>query len=92
MSVQISLSFSFQVFREFCRFWTTQLSDIDFTSFGQTHTGLPFVRGILTGNEGQNLLGEGDDDAAGQSQEAVGTLAGIVGLEGKTHLNNAPAQ
>ena len=44
------------------------------------------------GDEGQDFLGEGDDDAAGQGQEAVGTLAGIVGLEGKAHLNNAPAQ
>lgn len=44
------------------------------------------------GDESQDLLGEGDDDAAGQGQETIGTLAGIVGLEGKAHLNDAPAQ
>ena len=44
------------------------------------------------GNHGQDFLGEGDDDAAGQSQEAIGTLTGIVGLEGEAHLHDAPAQ
>ena len=44
------------------------------------------------GNHGQDFLGEGDDDAAGQGQEAVGALAGIMGLEGQTHLHDAPAQ
>jgi len=54
--------------------------------------GLPFCLGFLTGDQGQDLLGEGDDDAACQGQEAVGTLRGIVGLQGQAHLNNAPAQ
>ena len=40
----------------------------------------------------QNLLGEGDDDTTGQSQEAVASLGGVMGLQGQTHLDNAPAQ
>ena len=50
------------------------------------------MRIILAGDQGQNFLGEGDDDAACQSEEAVGTLRGIVGLQGQTNLDNAPAQ
>ena len=43
-------------------------------------------------NEVEDFLGKGDDDAAGQGQETVGTLAGIVGLEAETDLHNAPAK
>ena len=59
---------------------------------GQTRVGLPLLSGNLAGDQGQDLLGEGNDDAASQGQEAVGTLGGIVGLEGQTNLDNAPAQ
>ena len=55
--------------------------------------GLPIIfLCILAGDHGQDFFGEGDDDAAGQGQEAVGSLAGIVGLQGKTHLHDAPTQ
>ena len=54
--------------------------------------GLPLCLGILTGDQGQDFLGEGDDDATGQGQEAVGALRGIVGLQGQANLDDAPAQ
>lgn len=43
-------------------------------------------------NGGQNLLGEGDHEAAEQAEEALGALAGVVGLDGHAHLHHAPAQ
>lgn len=53
--------------------------------------GLPFV--VFSRNDKvQNLLGEGDDDTTGQSQEAVAPLGGVMGLEGKTDLHDTPAQ
>lgn len=48
--------------------------------------------GGSAGNQGQDFLGEGDDNAARQRQEAVGALAGIMGLEGQTNLHDTPAQ
>ena len=59
---------------------------------GQTLVGLPLCLGILAGDQGQDFLGEGDDNAAGQGQEAVGTLGGIMGLQGQANLDDAPAQ
>ena len=47
---------------------------------------------LSASNQGQDLLGKGDDDTTGQGQKAIGTLRGIVGLEGKAHLHDAPAQ
>ena len=44
------------------------------------------------GNHGQNLLGEGDDNTACQSEEAIRTLGRIMGLQGQTHLHDTPAQ
>ena len=41
---------------------------------------------------GQDLLGEGDHQPAEQAEEALGALAGVVGLDAHTHLDNAPAQ
>ena len=53
--------------------------------------GLPFV--VFSRNDKvQNLLGEGDDDTTGQSQEAIASLGRVMGLQGKAHLDNAPAQ
>ena len=49
-----------------------------------------FVRSA--GDKGQNLLGKGNDNAARQGQEAVGTLGGVVALEREAHLDDAPAQ
>ena len=40
----------------------------------------------------QNLFGKGDDDAACKGEKAVAALAGIVGLERKSHLHDAPAK
>lgn len=40
----------------------------------------------------QNLFGKGDDDAARKGEKAVAALAGIVGLERKSHLHDAPAE
>ena len=44
------------------------------------------------GDKGQNLLGKGDDNAARQGQESVGTLGRVMALEGEAHLDDAPAQ
>ena len=52
----------------------------------------PALCGFLRNDQVQNLLGEGDDDTTGQSQEAVAPLGGVMGLQGKAHLDNAPAQ
>ena len=43
----------------------------------------------LAGNQSQDFLCKGDDDATCQSQEAVGTLRGIMG---QTHLDDTPAE
>ena len=39
---------------------------------------------------GQDLLGEEDDNAACQGQEALAPLGGVVALNGKAHLDHAP--
>ena len=41
---------------------------------------------------GQDLLCKGDQQAAEQAQKTLCSLAGIVGLDGHTHLHNAPAE
>ena len=41
-------------------------------------------------DEVQNLLGEGDNDTAGQGEKAVGPLGGVVALEREAHLDDAP--
>lgn len=46
----------------------------------------------LADNEVEDLLGEGDNDTTRKSQEAVGSLRGIVGLERKTDLHNTEAE
>ncbi len=43
-------------------------------------------------NEGQNLLGKGNQQAAEQAQEAQGALAGIVALDAHIYLHHTPAQ
>ena len=52
----------------------------------------PALCGFLRNNEVQNLLGEGDNDTTGQGQEAVASLGRVMGLQGKTYLDNTPAQ
>lgn len=55
--------------------------------------GLPPLCADKSGDdEVQDLLGEGNDDAASKGQEAVGTLGRVMGLQRQTDLNNAPAQ
>ena len=44
------------------------------------------------GDEGEDLLGKGDDDTACHRQHTVGALGGIVALEGQAHLQDAEAQ
>ena len=46
----------------------------------------------LAGDQGENFLSKGNDDAASYGEHAVGALGGIVALEGQTHLQNAEAQ
>lgn len=46
----------------------------------------------LADNQVENLLGKGDDDTACESEKAVRSLRGIVGLQGQTDLHNAKAQ
>ena len=44
-------------------------------------------------NEVEDLLGKGHDQAARQGGEkALGTLGGVMALEGEAHLHHAPAQ
>mgnify|MGYP004422994321 FL=1 len=38
---------------------------------------------LLAGDQGEDLLGEGDDNAACHGEHAVGALGGIVALEGQ---------
>lgn len=52
----------------------------------------PFAETGLTHNEVQDFLRKGDDDAACQSQETVGALRRVVGLEAETDLNDTPAE
>ena len=40
----------------------------------------------------QDLLGKSDHKPAEKTQEALGSLAGVMALYGHTHLHNAPAQ
>ena len=47
---------------------------------------------FLTGNQRQNLAGEGDNYAAGQRQKTVGTLGGVVRLDAHAELDDALAQ
>lgn len=41
---------------------------------------------------GENLLGKGDHQPTEQAEEALGTLAGVMGLDAHSHLDNTPAQ
>lgn len=55
--------------------------------------GLPPLCADKSGDdEVQDFLGKGDDNTACEGQEAVGTLGRVVGLQGQTDLNDAPAQ
>ena len=52
----------------------------------------PFAETGSTHDEVQDFLRKGDDDAACQSQETVGTLRRVVRLERQTDLNDTPAE
>ena len=47
---------------------------------------------LLAGDQGENLLGKGNDNAACHGEHAIGTLGGIVALEGQAYLQNTEAQ
>ena len=47
---------------------------------------------LLAGDQGENLLGKGDDNAARHGEHAIGALGGIVALEGQAYLQNTEAQ
>ena len=53
---------------------------------------LPFPRHFSAGDQRQDLLGECNDDAARDGQDAVCALRRIVRLEGQTDLQNAKAE
>ena len=53
---------------------------------------LPFPRRFSAGDQRQDLLGERNDDAARDGQNAVCALGRIVRLEGQTDLQNAKAE
>ena len=53
---------------------------------------LPFPRHFLAGDQRQDLLGERNDDAARDGQNAVCALRRIVRLERQTDLQNAKAE
>ena len=44
------------------------------------------------GDQGQDLFGEGDDDAAGNGHHTVGPLRRVMGLEAEAQLQYAEAQ
>ena len=46
----------------------------------------------LASDQVEDLLGEGDHDAARHGEHTIGALGGIVTLEGQTHLQDAKAQ
>lgn len=46
---------------------------------------------ILGRDEVEDLLGKGHDQAARQGEKALGTLGGVMALEGEAHLHHAPA-
>ena len=43
-------------------------------------------------NEVEDLLGKGDHQAARQGEKTLGTLGGVMALEGEAHLHHAPAK
>ena len=43
-------------------------------------------------DEGEDLTGEGNDNAAGDGEHTVGPLGGVVALEGQAQLEDAEAQ
>lgn len=47
---------------------------------------------FLCRDEVEDLLGKGHDQAACQGEKTLGTLGGVMALEGETHLHHAPAQ
>ena len=53
---------------------------------------LPFPQHFSAGDQRQDLLGECNDDAARNSQDAVRALRRIVRLERQTDLQNAEAE
>ena len=51
------------------------------------------VRRILQHpHQSKDLLGEGYEQSAEETEEALGSLAGVVGLDGHAHLHYTPAQ
>ena len=80
-SVQISASFSFQVFNAEFRFCTIQLSlkQLHLLCRGQEESlPAPFHFFLLPNNQVQDLFCKGDDDASCKRQKSIGSLAGIV--------------
>ena len=43
-------------------------------------------------DEVEDLLGKGHDQTACQGEKTLGTLGGVMALEGEAHLHHAPAQ
>ena len=54
-------------------------------------TTLPFCN-LSAGDHVQDLFCERDDDATGQGEEAIGTLARIMAGKRETNLDDAPTQ
>ena len=105
MSCHISDSFSFQVFRAFSKFCTTQLSDIRPPPFLKSAYGasrkadLPrklclVSLGYLVSacDKGQNLFRKGNDDAARKGQKAVCPLGRVVRFQRQTNLHHAETE
>ena len=98
ISCQISLNLPFHTSSTFSKFWTTQLSDTQSTSFfgaGPSLRACPMCSDSSAksvDDKGQNLFCKSYDNAARQGEKTVGTLGRVVALEGKAHLDDAPAQ
>lgn len=65
------------------------MNDRENASHGETH--FPLF-GSQDADGGKYLLGEGDQEAAEQTQKALGALACVVGLDGHTDLDDAPSR
>lgn len=48
--------------------------------------------GWSTNNEIKDFLCKGNDDATREGQETIGALRGVMGLQGKANLDDAPAK
>ena len=101
-SCQISVSLSFHVANAVFRLLITQLSDMlihlafqerwESASGHAAQISAARLCSCSCGDERKDFLGEENDNAAEEGQEAVGPLAGVMAFKGQAHLNDAETQ